>query len=81
MRVPSSASSDGTTSTAMSADSRPTAAPATPIEYRKRCGMRMSAASATATVSPEKITVLPAVCTVARCASCVAPPARSSSSR
>ena len=61
MRVPSSASMDGTTRTANSADSSPTAAPAAPTEYRKRCGMSMSAASAIATVRPEKTTVRPAV--------------------
>ena len=74
MRVPSSASIDGTTRIAMSADSSPTAAPAAPIEYRKRCGMSISAASAAATVKPENSTVRPAVSTIWRCASSVAPP-------
>ena len=81
MRVPSSASSAGTTSSVMSAERIPTAAPAAPIEYRKRWGMRTSATSATATVRPENRTVRPAVSTVRRCASNVAPPSRSSSSR
>ncbi len=35
--------------------------------------MNTSAASAAATVSPEKTTVRPALCTVRRCASRVAP--------
>ena len=64
----------------MNADSSPTAAPATPIEYRKRCGITTSAAIATATVQPEKRAVRPAVHTVVRCASRVGP-SRSSSSR
>ena len=81
MRGPSSASIEGTTRIAKTADSRPTAAPAAPTEYRKRWGMSTSAASASATVKPENSTVRPAVCTVMRCATSVAPPALSSSSR
>ena len=78
--MPSSASTAGTTSTAITADTRPTTAPATPTEYRNRCGNRTSEAMATATVNPENRAVRPAVITILWCASRVAP-ATSISSR
>ena len=56
-----------------------TVAPAMPIDFRKPCGNSVSVISATATVTAENATVRPAVFSVVRSASGVAPPPRSSS--
>ena len=69
MRGPNTDNNAGTTKSALTAERMPTAAPAAPTEYRKRCGISISVAIAPATVTPEKSAVRPAVSTVMRWAS------------
>ena len=72
-RSPSSASTAGSTISAIAAAIRATIEPPMPIEYKKRCGKTISEAIAPATVSALNSTVRPAVAIVRRIASMPGP--------